>query len=217
MLSDYWPDMAHDDDPDTGGAQVVHIPSDTSPWKYLWAYDLDKQTVAMWRVTDGNEKDNRAARSAQGLIVHLDKKGQLNRVTHNQFQVIEREMSHRARAHEQALEAWVEELKTNAQRDVDRLVKDFFDREVRPAMDKALSDVEAGAVPFGFKLIPGGFSPERQMKAFVTGQLYQKLFTLDKIDAYVKSKGVDLDMIDPQATEWAQQDVWLAYAKSVLR
>lgn len=55
------------------------------------------------------------------------------------------------------------------------------------------------------------------MKAYVTGKLYEKLFDLDSVDAYVKSKGVDQDTIDNQATQWARDDVWLDYAKSVLR
>ena len=218
LLSDYWPDMmTGDDEPNTGGAQVIRLPSDSSPWKYLWVYDLDKQTLTMWRVTDGNEKEHRLARSAQALIVHLDKKGQLNRVPHNQYAVIERDMAHRADAHMKALEAWVEELKTDTQRDVDELVREYFAQSVRPVADKALAEVETGVIPFGFKLIPGGFGPERQMKAFVIGQVYDRLFNLDKIDAYVKAQGVDLDLVDPQATQWAQQDVWYEYAKSVLR
>ena len=84
-------------------------------------------------------------------------------------------------------------------------------------MDRAVSDVKRGVIPLGFKASPGGFPVERQMKAYVTGKLYEKLFDLDSVDAYVKSKGVDMDAIDIQATQWARDDVWLDYAKSVLR
>lgn len=216
VLSNDWPAMSVEDE-DGPGAKVVRFQDDNDPWKYLWVYDLDKQVLAMWRVTDGNEKEHGPASRAQSFIVKLDKKGQLNRVTHNQFQAIAREMSNRERDHMQALEAWVEELKTDAQRDVDQLVKDYFDKVVRPVMDQALSAVESGVVPLGFKATPGGFPVERQMKSYVLGQIYERLFNLDKVDDYVRSKGVDLDSIDQQATQWARDDVWMDYAKSALR
>ena len=77
--------------------------------------------------------------------------------------------------------------------------------------------MDAGAVPIGFKATGGGFPVDRQMKSFVTSRIYDKLFNLDKIDAYVQSHGVDLESGDIQATQWAQGDVWMEYARSVLR
>ena len=151
------------------------------------------------------------------LIPRLDKKSEINRVTHPEYQKIEREMSHREDENTRALEQWVEETKTNAQREVDELVREYFDREVRPLMDRAVSGVERGVIPLGFKFNPEGFPIERQMKAYVTGQLYEKLLGLDRVDAYVTSKGVDLDAIDNQATQWARDDVWMEYIRTVLR
>lgn len=198
------------------GARVIYVrPED--PWKYLWAYDTDRQVLAMWRVSDGSEKEYGSAKSQTGLIVKLDKKGELNRVTGAQFRSIETAMRAQEDAHTRALEQWVEESKTNAQRDVDALVREYFDTKVRPMMDRAVSDVERGVIPLGFKADPGGFPVERQMKSYVTGKLYEKLLDLDVIDAYVRSQGVDLDTIDSQATQWARDDVWLDYLKSVLR
>ena len=198
------------------GARVIRVrPGD--PWKYLWAYDTEHQVLAMWRVSDGNEKEYGGARSQTALLVKLDKKGELNRVTGAQFRVIETAMRAQEEAHTRALEQWVEETKTTSQRDVDALVREYFDDRVRPAMDRAVRDVLRGVSPLGFKASPGGFPVERQMKAYVTGKLYEKLFGLDSVDAYVKSKGVDMDAIDIQATQWARDDVWLDYAKSVLR
>lgn len=198
------------------GARIIHVrPED--PWKYLWAYDTDHQVLAMWRVSDGNEKEYGSARSQTALLVKLDKKGELNRVTGAQFRAIETAMRAQEEAHTRALEQWVEETKTTSQRDVDALVREYFDTKVRPAMDRAVSDVERGATPLGFKADPGGFPVDRQMKSYVTGKLYEKLLDLDVIDAYVRSRGVDLDAIDSQATQWARDDVWFDYLKSVLR
>ena len=217
VLSTEWPAMAHDPDaPDAGGAKVVFVePAD--PWKYLWAYDTDKQVLAMWRVSDGNEKQYGPARSESMLIVKLAKKNQLNRVTTDVFRVIERYMARRADDSTAALEAWVEELKNDSQRRVDTLTQDFFDAQVRPAMDKAVHDVGSGVIPLGFKATQGGMPLERQMKSYVTGRLHDMLFTPEKVETFLRTQGVDLDAIDPQAVQWAQQDVWLNYVKSVLR
>ena len=198
------------------GARIIHVRPD-DPWKYLWAYDTDHQVLAMWRVSDGNEKEYGSAKSQTALLVKLDKKGELNRVSGAQFRAIETAMRAQEDAHTRALEQWVEETKTNAQRDVDALVREYFDTKVRPAMDRAVRDVERGATPLGFKADPGGFPVERQMKSYVTGKLYEKLLNLDAVDAYVRAQGIDLDAIDNQATQWARDDVWMDYIRSVLR
>lgn len=220
VLSTYWPGVMGDiseELPETeGGARVIRQ-DDMDPWKYLWAYDTDKQILAMWRASDGNNKEWGNARTATRTIVMLEKKGQLNRVDNAQFRRIEAEMSRLERETEASLEKWVDELKDDFQRRVDTLVQEYFDKYVRPVMDRAVANVNAGAVPIGFKATDGGFPVDRQMKSFVTSNIYNNLFTLDKIDAYVQSHGVDLESGDNQATQWAQGDVWLEYAKSVLR
>jgi hypothetical protein len=219
VLSTHWPGVFGDiseESEESEGAQVIRQ-EDMDPWKYLWVYDTDKQILAMWRASDGNEKEWSSARSATRTILFLEKKGQLNRVDNAQFRRIEAEMSQRARENEAALEKWVDELKDDFQRQVDNLVREYFDKEVRPVMDRAVANVDAGAIPLGFKATEGGFPVDRQMKSFVTSNIYNNLFNLDKIDAYVRSRGVDLESGDPQATQWAQGDVWLEYAKSALR
>lgn len=220
VLSTYWPGVMGDiseEPPETeGGARVIRQEG-MDPWKYLWAYDTDKQILAMWRVSDGNNKEWGNARTASRTIIALEKKGQLNRVDNAQFRRIEAEMSKLERESEASLEKWVDELKDDFQRRVDTLVREYFDKTVRPVMDRAVASVNAGAVPIGFKATEGGFPVDRQMKSFVTSNIYNNLFNLDKIDAYVQTHGVDLGSGDSQATQWAQGDVWLEYAKSVLR
>jgi hypothetical protein len=220
VLSTHSGSLAGDtaEEPEVGGPGAREIRVRSGPqWKYLWVYDTDKQEVSMWRVTDGNLKEVGGAREYAGLIRALDKKNEINRVTHQEYNKIEREMSRREDENARALEQWVEELKTDTQRKVDDLVREYFDREVRPAMDRALSDVERGVTPLGFKADPEGSSVERQAKAFVTGKLYDKLLNLDRVDAYVARKGIDLKSIDIQATQWARDDVWMDYIRSALR
>lgn len=220
VLSTYWPgvmgDIAEDPPEMEGGPRVIRQEG-MDPWKYLWAYDTDKQVLAMWRVSDGNNKEWGNARTAGRTIVALEKKGQLNRVDNTQFRRIEAEMLKLEQEQEASLQRWVEESKDGFQHRVDVLVQEYFDKSVRPVMDRAVANVEAGVIPIGFKAIEGGFPVQRQMKSYVTGRVYETLFTLDKIDAYVQSKGVDLESGDIQATQWAQGEVWLEYAKSVLR
>lgn len=222
VLSTHWPgvfgDLTEEIREEEGGARIIRQ-DDMDPWKYLWVYDTEKQTLAMWRVSDGNNKEWGSARSstAARTILLLDKKGQLNRVDHTQFQRISSEMDKLEREHEESLERWVEETKDDFQRRVDVLVREYFDKVVRPVMDRAVASVESGAVPIGFKRTEGGFPVERQMKSYVTSRIYNDLFSLDKIDEYVQSRGVDLNSGDIQATQWAQGDVWMEYARSVLR
>lgn len=217
VLSTDWPGGTGDLLDEQGDLPNVVRVKPTDPWKYLWAYDTDKQVLAMWRVTDGNQKEYGNARSQGPLVAKLDKVNQLNRVDHTRFLALDIAMQKREEANHAALEAWVEELKTENQRTVDRLVQVYFDQEVRPAMDEALNAVEQGVTPLGFKANPGSFPVDRQMKSYVTGKLYDRLFTRDRLETYLKGRGVDLDLLDSQVVEWAQQDVWLAYAKSVLR
>ena len=214
VLSTLWPGVMGDLTEDA--PEGVVRPDDMDPWKYLWVYDTDKQLLVMWRASDGNNKVWGSAKSQTHLIATLEKKGQLNRVDNNQFRHIEAEMSKRERENEASLEEWVEELKDDFQRQVDVAVQSYFDREVRPVMDKAIANVDAGAIPIGFKPSGGAQPLDRQMKAYVTGKIYEKLFNLDVIDAHMRELGHGL-VQNPQATQWAQGDVWLAYAKSVLR
>lgn len=208
-------DLSEEPEESEYGARVIRGPV-ADPWKFLWAYDTDKQIVAMWRVTDGSSKEWGPARAYATLIPRLEKKNEINRVSHQEFSVIEREMSRREDENTRALEQWAEEIKTDDQRDVESLVLEYFSEKVRPVMDRAVRDVERGVIPLGFKADPGGFPVERQMKSYVTGRIYEKLFDLNSVNAYVKSKGVDLDSLDVQATQWARDDVWFDYIRSVL-
>ena len=219
VLSTHWPGVFGDiseQSKETGGVNVIRQ-DDMNPWKYLWVYDTEKQILAMWRVMDGNEKEWGSARTAARTIVFLERKGQLNRVDNAQFRRIQVEMARRERENEAALEKWIEESKDNFQREVDGLVREYFNKVVRPVADRAVANVEAGVIPIGFKAIEGGFPVQRQMKSHVLSRIYNDLFNLDRIDEYVQSRGVDLNSGDIQATQWAQGDVWTEYARSVLR
>ena len=96
VLTDYSPFGGNElSDGGEGHARLIEVPSSGSKFKYLWAYDTDRKLVAAWRVTDGNEKAYGSAQQEMHHVVHLEKHGQLNRVTSGEFSHIEAEMRHR--------------------------------------------------------------------------------------------------------------------------
>lgn len=206
-------------DGEGGGARIIDVPQTGSKFKYLWAYDTDKQYVAMWRVTDGNEKFGGRASSEQARIVRLDKKGQLNRVTHEEFRKIEMEMRKREDDTMRALQKSIEDNKDEATKLVDQYVREFFDKYVESKLNRALDAVERGATPMGFKPFgPGESDPEwrkRQMASHVLGQIFQREMTLDKVEEYLRGRGIDVEAAG-QWVNWAIDDVRDAAAEKFL-
>ncbi len=211
VLTDYSPFGGNElSDGGEGHARLIEVPSSGSKFKYLWAYDTDRKLVAAWRVTDGNEKAYGSAQQEMHHVVHLEKHGQLNRVTSGEFSHIEAEMRHREDENTKALKKWIEEEKTDYQATVDRLAREFFEHHVRPKLDKAVHDVKAGVIPLGFKEHPHPHaSPELQRISYVVGNILTKDFTPEKVDAYLKTKGIDPDAPehDMQASYWAVGDI----------
>jgi len=196
-------------DGEGGGARVIKTPQGNK-WKYLWAYDTEKQYLAMWRVTDGSEKLYNSARSEQARIIKLDKKGQLNRVTNAELRKIEAEMRKREQDAIEAMERSVEEAKEESTKEMDRLVQVFFERFVESKLNRALDQVEKGVVPMGFKPFgPGETDPEarsRQMASYVLGQVFSAEMSLAKVEKFLQSQGVDTDA-EGQWVQWAIDDV----------
>jgi len=193
-----------------GGARLIETPI-TNKWKYLWVYDTDKQIVAMWRVSDGDEKVHDQARMQGALIVKLEKKGQLNRVTHDEFRRVDTDMGRRTADALSSMQKYIEENKDDFQRQVDIHVRQFFDRMVKPSLERAVSDVRRGVRPFNFKPLEGSQrSIEQQAVMFVVGETLRREMPLPKVEAWLKTKGLDVDSpnVDNQATQWAIGDIW---------
>jgi hypothetical protein len=195
--------------PGTGHAKLIRVPQQGSKFKYLWVYDTDRQILAMWRVTDGNEKVYGPARSEMHRIVRLDRKKQLNRVEHDEFHKIEEAMRKAADENLRSLREWVERDKTTFQREVDERTQEFFDRHVVPLIDRAVSDIDKGASPLGFRPHSVDLPVRRQMISFVMSRIMQREFTPAKVEQYLKQHGLDPDAPghDNQAAEWAVNDV----------
>ena len=190
--------------PDGSGAKLIEVAEPSTPWRFLWVYDTERQHLSMWHI-DGREKVDGPARSEMHRIVRLEKRGELNRVTTNEYHTIQREMAKREDAQLASLKQQVEEMKTDFDKVVGSLAQEFFAKFVQQKVEKAIADVKAGSTPIGFK----AHSPEnkvRQMAIYVIGVIFGRDMTLDKVSAFVKSKGYDPET-DPQAIDWAIKDV----------
>lgn len=74
-LSDYWPmssDLEEMANPEGGGAKLITGPGNR--FRYLWLYDTERQILAMWRASDGNEKRHDRIRENAHDIYTLEKK-----------------------------------------------------------------------------------------------------------------------------------------------
>ena len=198
-----------DDQPEVGegGAQLIQGPAGTK-WRYLWVYDTEKQVVAMWRATDGNEKVWGSARSEMQTILKLDKKGQLNRVTTAECRKVEAHMQDLASDLLESMKRIIEDSKDDRGRGIDKAIKGLFEK-LRPTLERELDAVRQGATPMGFK----PFSPEnveRQAMTFVIGQFFRRNLDTDKVLAAIAPK---IPSLDPelaghyQDVQWAIDDV----------
>ena len=193
----------------SGGARVIHGPGGNK-WRYLWAYDVENDQVAMWRASDGDEKLYDTGKHAGAYLVRLTKKGQLNRVTPQEFKAIDVFMKKRAHETLEELKQIVETNKNDQERQVDVLAKAFFEKHVVPLIEHQISDVKKGAIPFGFKPYDPKAehsSIERQAISFIVGRTVKKEMTDAKLEAYLRQHKFDPESVHPQMLEWAVGDV----------
>jgi hypothetical protein len=173
-------------------------------WKYLWAYNTDHKILAMWRVSDGDEKHHGSASADAGLVLELDRKKQLNRVTDSQFRQIDKYMHERAKENLEALKKYLKDNETNHQKVVNDLSWEYYHNFVEPTLTRKIKE---GVMPFGFK--PNPRIPKdtiHQAITFLISHITMKDLTTDAVDKYLKSKGVDVDY-DSQASHWAVNDI----------
>lgn len=206
-LSNYWPMMSDVEEmaPEGGGgARLINVGG--GRFRYLWVYDTDRKIVAMWRYSDGDEKVHERDSTAKHHIYALEKKGQLNRVTHDEFVAVEREMSRRQDDTIRALKKTIEENATEWDHRVKDILKKWFDDRVRPEMDRKIAEFEKGVLPFGFKsVVDDPRTRERQARGFIMSQVltvfsearaYQHVTDEVGFDAYEPPDG------DQQAVQW---------------
>ena len=152
VLSDYFPMLSGLAEEQTapGGARLIT----TGPprFSYLWAYDTDKKFVAMWRVSDGDEKAGGSASHYTSDVVTLERKGQLNRVTHEEFRAIERYMSEQYHDTMAALKKYIAENANEWDKEAKEIAKELFEEKFLPRILAKFHEVEQGVTPLGFKV-----------------------------------------------------------------
>jgi len=206
---------------DEGGARLVDIPAfmKPEPYRFLWAYDTEDGSVSMWRVTDGNMKVWGSAKSFSSKIVALDRKGEINWVTSAEMTRLNQAMQKKEREQLRSLQKWLAENASEYQKLVDQVAWDVFNNDIKPGIDRRLSEAKRGVVPPGFKEDEHKYrSREEQLRSHIlTEEL--SAFTTEAIENEVRSRGVDPDAKghDIQAAYWALNDVmqavWEKYAR----
>lgn len=211
VLSNYWA-FAESivGEPTEGGAKLIDVGGPR--FSYLWALNQDKKQVGMWRISDGDEKAFGSVNQHSSDIITLDRKKQLNRVTNEEFRAIERWMRDKQDDTLQAMKKYLEEQADEWDKLSKKLVQELFDTKVLPGIQARWKDIDQGAAPLGFKLNERNPRPPvEQAKLWVADQIMAKGFSLEVVEAYIKSKGFDPDnppnQGDFQALDWARNDI----------
>ncbi len=215
VLSDWWSALGVGDlaSPEGEGGGAKLIDTGGNRFRYLWIYDTDRKILAMWRHSDGDEKYHSHETSSMHEIFTLEKRKQLNRVTHAEFQQVEHEMSSRADDHLKALKQWSQEHQSDLEKQAITILDEWFEKNIRPSFERKLSELDKGVIPFGFKVNPDILqhrSEKRQVRQWL---LTKALEGFDQAAAYkIVSKAVGYDAYDPpdggdsQAVQWAWGD-----------
>ena len=213
VLSDYW--MMSEDllgPPSPGGAKLIDTGG--SRFRYLWLYDTDKQVVAMWRASDGDEKAHDRVSHFTSQIYILEKRKQLNRVTHAEFQEVSRFMAHRADETLRSMKKLIEETATDWDRQVAAILDSWFKKEIKPDLDRRISELKSGVIPFGFKvneaMLPHKNAIE-QATTFLVSKAFERYNENAAYDYVSKVTGVDAwepPNGDSQAVQWGWHELY---------
>jgi hypothetical protein len=187
---------------------------------FLWVHNTDDNTVTTWRVSDGDEKSHDSASSMQHHIRALEKMGALNRVNRSEQRQVEREMEKRADASLKAMSQWIEKNKKDIEKRLDGLLYDRVKNLVEPEFKKALTDIENGVTPIGFKPYsdtkPGEKAWVRQAASFVLGKIWRRHMDYKVVEPWARKNGVDFKHMDPQDSHFAIDDLFYTVAERLL-
>ena len=203
-LGDREDDEKLPDDP-----RIIRPDPSANKWRYLWAYNTEKQLVGMWRISDGSEKLWGSAKSETQSILKLDKKGQLNRVSDAEFRKINAYMRDVEQDTLRALKKTIEESKGDADKAIDRELEKLWTK-LRPSLEREIDAVKSGVTPIGFK--PYQPDPQnllRQMLSYVIGKWFTRNFDFEDVLGALKKKVPQLDdeYADIQAVQWAIDEI----------
>lgn len=197
-----------DEDAPEGGARLIRM-RPSNPWRYLWAYDPDQHLVAMWRVSDGDEKTAGRDSSFTRELAMLEKRKQLNRVDRASFDLISRYMRKQNDDTLESLRKHIEENASEEEKKIAPLLRDYFKKKVEPEFQKLMKRWESGVKPFGFKPDhDSAFPVQRQLASWTSHMVMKDVWTLDLLEKYVEDQGVNMALLGNQDVDFAMKDIW---------
>lgn len=211
-LSDSFPllsEIEESENPD-GGARLIDMGG--NKYRYVWVLDIDKDYLGMWRWSDGDDKFEDRAYKYSGHITRLDRKGQLNRLSHREYNKFVLDMGKKNKQTLKDLQKWVEDTKTDHQREADRLMQQYYDKYIKRDLDKqmAIADLDIGILGFKVQTKILQYIPiERQRRSYIFGRVFEK-YPLNKIEDWMEQQRFDLNIGDIQAPYWAYEDLKMA-------
>jgi len=130
--------------------------------QYLWAFNVERKELSMWRVVDGMEKISGPVRSYTDDLAELNKFNQVNLVTNEQYAHIYKYMDDLSA--NQLKQGSSEKAKINA------AVLSIFDRVFRDQINRYASEIDNHTIPWGFKVsrdkLNVGVIAEKQAREF---------------------------------------------------
>lgn len=155
---------------------------------YLWALDVNKRTLTMWRVSDGEEKLSNPMASHVSQIRVLDQRGELNRVSHQEFLKIERWMRRKNDKVLKTLQKSIRDNESQAERDFRWVATQYWNQIIVQFFREALIRYE-GVTPIDFKYRPQlRKSREEQLASHWLSKVINKYWQEDKIFQYAKKR-----------------------------
>lgn len=216
VLSDVWGAVGDLVDALGGGqpgGPTVH--EGPKRYSFLWAYDTERRMVAMWRWSDGSSKLYGKAGPYMRDIHQLMKKGQLNRVTTAEMKTLERAMVRKEQDFVQQMKEDLAAQASTFEKMIGKLVRDFFKKKVEPKVLAQWVIIDQGVLPDGFRpqerlldIKPA----EMQAKMHAAGEIFEREFSLDKIEEYITEEfdglnPLDNPEVDSQLAYWERNDV----------
>jgi len=180
-------------------------------FKWIWVLDIDRKILAMWSINEGSNKVwEHVASDNDVRVKKLDKLNQLNRVDHSTFVIISRDMTKRETLMLKRLQQTNLENESEAQSEINKLVREYFDDEVRSHVEDAIRAIEQGARPMNYRPFGNPADEKRHMTTSAISGVLRAMFTEQMVEsALIKDGHSQLleDAHDNQAVHWAVNDL----------
>lgn len=186
-----------------GQENLVRGPS--SGRKYLWAFNIERKELSMWRVVDGVEKLSGPVRSYTEYVAELNSLGQLNFVTNQQEADVYKAMDDLSANH----------LKLGSEKtQINLAVLSIFDRVFRDQIERYASEIDNHTVPWGFKVsrekLNQGINAEKQVREFCLNKVLDTFIPIkvaELLEFENRAHGTQHDITRTDDVYWAIEEI----------